>query len=261
MARNTILSRRFMNGLLDSDGRSTAGSSFLTPGEGRSQAALLLNGGGRKYARHSRRELFGSALACGKKLAEGAAGEAKQIVEQDGRRCDERDDDDCCRERMSSRHPREPHGQDVFSKTQNPIAEWLRAGVHRGSRAGLRTMRGESNSSRKERRAPAPFGGSSAGCRVSQECGSGRANERVDGIPDGVEVRYLVREKFNQIKSDSNSKDPRVGKNLQGRRKLQHAVTLEKAKRGHSCVKIQSGGKSGAESEAERFDEIHPCPS
>src|SRR6267142_4221298 len=257
MARNTILSRRFMNGLLDSDGRSTAGSSFPTPGERISQATLPLNGCGRKYARHSRREFFGSALACGKKLAEGAAGEAKQIVEQDGRRCDEGNNDNCCGERMSCRHPHEPHGQDVFSKTQNPIAEWLRAGVHRGSRAGLRTMRGESNSSRKERRAPAPFGGSGASCRVSQECGSGRANERVDGIPDGVEVRYLVREKFNQIKSDGNSKDPWVGKNLQGRRKLQHAVTLEQAKGGDGGVEIQSGGKPGTKREAKRFDKIH----
>src|SRR6266478_3406390 len=106
MARNTILSMRFMNGLLDSDGRSTAGSSFLTPGERISQATLPLNGWGRKYARHSRRELFGSALACGKKLPKGAAGKAKQIVEQDGGRCDERDHDDGCCERMSRRHPR-----------------------------------------------------------------------------------------------------------------------------------------------------------
>src|SRR6266404_3169807 len=42
-AKSTILERRFMNGLLDSYGRSTAGSPFLTPGEARSQAALPLN--------------------------------------------------------------------------------------------------------------------------------------------------------------------------------------------------------------------------
>src|SRR6266404_5585210 len=212
---------------------------------------------GRKYARHSRRELFGSALACGKKLAEGAAGEAKQIVEQDGRRCDEGNNDNCCGERMSRRHPREPDRQDIFSKTQNPIAEWLRAGVHRGSRAGFRAVRGEGHSSGEERRAPAPFGGSGAGCRVSQQGGSGRANEGVDGVPDRIEVRYLVREKFNQIKSDGNSKDPWVGKNLQGQRKLQHAVTLEQAKGGDGGVEIQSGGKPGAKPEAKRSDEIH----
>src|SRR5712664_2762455 len=43
-AKNTILRRRFMNGLLDSYGRSTAGSSLFTSVEERSQATLLWNG-------------------------------------------------------------------------------------------------------------------------------------------------------------------------------------------------------------------------
>src|SRR5712664_1547495 len=42
-AKNTILRRRFMSGLLDSDGQSTAGSSFFTSVEERSQATLVWN--------------------------------------------------------------------------------------------------------------------------------------------------------------------------------------------------------------------------
>ena len=100
------------------------------------------------------------------------------------------------------------------------------------------------------------------GARQAPErrCG-GRANEGVNCVPDGVEVRNFVGKKFNQIESAGDSENPRVGKNLQGRRKLQNAVPLEKTERGHSCVEIQAGGKSGAEGEAERFDRIHPCPS
>jgi hypothetical protein len=42
---------------------------------------------------------------------------------------------------------------------------------------------------------------------------------------------------------------------------MENSETLEHAERGDGGVKIESGGKSGAQRQAEGFDRIHAGPS
>ena len=50
----------------------------------------------------------------------------------------------------------------------------------------------------------------------------------MDGIPNGVEVRYFIGEKFNDVKSGGDSQHPRMGERLQRRGKVNDAEALEK---------------------------------
>jgi len=86
-------------------------------------------------------------------------------------------------------------------------------------------------------------------------------NESVDRVPDRVEVRNFVREKFDEIKGYRDAQHPGMRKNLQSGRQMEHAEALEKTQRRDCGVKIEAGRKSGAEREAERFDGIHAGPS
>src|SRR5258708_2273622 len=171
---------------------------------------------------------------------EGAAREAEKMVEQKAAEPDERSDDEGGGKGMNGRHPREPHGKEIFSKTQNPIAKRFGAGVDGGARAGFFAMRRESDSAGEQRRAPAPFRGSCPGGRESEQGGSGRSDKSVDGVPESVEARDFVRQEFQQIERDGNSKDPGMRKNLQSSRQMKHAEALEQPKRSDGGVKIET---------------------
>src|SRR5258708_37452740 len=87
----------------------------------------------------------------------GAARETEKMVEQEGGKRDECNNDYGCGNGMGCRHPGQPNGQDIFSETQCPIAQWLGAGIDGGARAGFRAVCGEGNSAGAQRSAPAPF--------------------------------------------------------------------------------------------------------
>src|SRR5260370_5139862 len=96
-------------------------------------------------------------LACGKNLPEGAARETEKMIEQEGRKREERGNDDGGRKGMSRCHPGQPNGEDVFAKTQYPIAERFGTRVHGGARAGFCAMRSKSDSTSDKGGTPAPF--------------------------------------------------------------------------------------------------------
>src|SRR2546427_2193355 len=122
-------------------------------------------------------------------------------------------------------------------------------------------MRSESDSTGEQRGTQAPFRRGCPGGGESEQGSGGRANEGVDGVPEGVEVRDFVREEFQQIKCEGNSKNPWMRENLQSSGQMKYAEALEKPKRRDSGVKIEAGRKSGTQRETERFDGIHARPS
>ena len=147
---------------------------------------------------------------------------------------------------MSRSHPGQPDGEDVFAKTQDPIAERFRASVHGGARAGFGAMRSKSDSAGDEGGAPAPFRcDSTSGGKCEKRRGR-RADESVDGIPDGINVWNLVREEFQKIERDRDSKNPGMGKGLQSWREMEHSEALEKTERRDGGVEIEAGRKSSA---------------
>src|SRR5258706_11113147 len=168
------------------------------------------------------------------------------MVEQESAERDECDNDDGGGEGMSGRHPRQPHGQDIFSKTQKPIAEWFGRGVDGGAGAGFCAVRSEGHSAGEQGGGPSPFRRGTSGSGESKESGGGRANEGVQGVPESVEVGNFVREELQKIKRNGDCENPWMRKNLQAGRQVQNAEALEQAERRDSGVKIEAGGKSGA---------------
>ena len=171
---------------------------------------------------------------------EGAAREAEQVVEQKRREPDECDYDDGGGDGMGGGHPGEPYRQEVFSKTQDPIAERFGAGVDGGAGASFCTVRGEGYSSGEQGGPPAPLGCGSASGGKSEKCGGGRADEGVDSVPNGVEVRDFVRQEFQQVEKDGDSENPGMREYLQFRREMEDAEALEKAESGDSGVEIEA---------------------
>ena len=192
---------------------------------------------------------------------EGAAREAEQVVNDKRREHDERGDNDGCGDGMGRGHPSEPYGQEVFTKTQDPIAERFGTGVDGGAGAGFCAVRGEGDSTSEQGGPPAPLGSGATSGGESEESGGRRTYEGVDGVPYRIEVRNFVRKKLQQIKTDGDSENPGMGEALQARRQVEDAEALEKAESRDGGVEIEAGRESGAEREAESFDRIHSGPS
>ncbi len=199
-------------------------------------------------------------LACGKNLPEGAAREPEKVIEQEGRKREKGGNNDGCGKGMSRCHPGQPNGEDVFAKTQYPIAEWFGTRVYSGARTGFRAMRSKGDSTSDKGGTPAPFRRGSSSGSVSKERGGGWTDESVDGVPDRVNVRNLVRKKFQKIQRDGDSQDPGMGESLQSRRETEHSEALEQAECRDRGVEIEAGRESSAQSEAERFERIHARP-
>src|SRR5260370_7743498 len=123
-------------------------------------------------------------LACGKNLPKGAARETEKMIEQEGRKREERGNNDGCGKGMSRCHPGQPNGEDVFAKTQYPIAEWFGTRVYSGARTGFRAMRSKSDSAGDKGGAPAPFRRGSSSGSVSKERPPGPADESTDAVPN-----------------------------------------------------------------------------
>ena len=69
-------------------------------------------------------------------------------------------------------------------------------------------------------------------------------------IPNRVDIRNLVREKFDEIQHYRNPYDPGMRERLERCRKMDYFKALEKPERRHRRIEIQTGGKSGAERKA-----------
>ncbi len=188
---------------------------------------------------------------------ESATEETEEVIEKEDGESEKENSDDDGGNGMHGGEPSEPDGEDIFTETENPVAEGLGTGVDSGAGAGLGAVGSERDAASKKGGTPTPLRGSGASRSVSKQSGGGRTNEGVSGIPDGVEVRNLVGEEFDEIKGDGEGENPRMGEDFQRRGKMDDAETLEEAESGDGGVEIQAGGKSGAKSEAEGFDRIH----
>src|SRR5712664_1688342 len=101
---------------------------------------------------------------------------------------------------MDRSHPSEPDGKSILSQTEQPVAERLGTGVDGGAGAGFCAVRSKSDAASEKRSAPAPLRRSRKRSAVREKCRGGWTDQRVDSIPDGVDVGNFIGEKFNHIK-------------------------------------------------------------
>ena len=76
-------------------------------------------------------------------------------------------------------------------------------------------MGSERDASRKQRRSPALGIGNRCGRAERQKCHSRRPDERVDRLPDRIDIRNLVRQEFQQIKDRYDSQHHGMGEDAE----------------------------------------------
>jgi hypothetical protein len=158
---------------------------------------------------------------------------------------------------MHGSHPSQPNRQSVLAKTKKPIAERLRTRIHRRSSTRLRPMRSKRHAASQQRSTPAPFRRRRSSRTIGQERSRRRTNRRMNHIPNAIDIRNFVREKFDQVQRNGNTENPRMRQHLQLPRQMNHAKSLKQAESGDGRVKIQAGRESSTKRQAKSFDRIH----
>lgn len=158
---------------------------------------------------------------------------------------------------MRGREPGEPDGKKVFADAERPIGKRFGNGVDGGARAGFGAMRGEGDAAGEERGGPTPFCAEARGDAERENGSGGRANESVEKIPNGVEVRNFVGEKFENVKSDCEAENDGMGENVEFVGEMDDMEAFEEAESGDGGVKIEAGRETGAEGEADGLKRIH----
>src|SRR5712664_3699145 len=101
---------------------------------------------------------------------------------------------------MDRSHPSEPDGKSILSQTEQPVAERFGTGVDGGAGAGFCAVRSKSDAASEKRGAPPPLRRGRKRGAVGKKCRGGWTDQRVNGVPDGVDIGNFIAEKFNYIK-------------------------------------------------------------
>src|SRR5882724_1711485 len=158
---------------------------------------------------------------------------------------------------MCGREPGEPDGKKVFADAERPIGKRFGDGVGGGARAGFGAVRSEGDSAGAERGDPAPFRAEARGDSERENSCGGRANESVEKIPDGVEVRNFVGEKFEDVESDGEAENDRMGEDVKFFGEMNNVEAFEKTESGDGGVEIEAGRETGSEGEGDGLERIH----
>ncbi len=158
---------------------------------------------------------------------------------------------------MRGRKPREPDGKKIFADTERPIGKRFGHRVGGCARACFRAVRSERDPAGKKRGGPSPFRAETRGDTERENGSRGRADERVQKIPDCVEIRNLVGEKFEDVKSDGETENDGVRKYLKLFGKMNDVESFEKAECGDGGVEIEAGRKTGPEGETDGLERTH----
>ena len=158
---------------------------------------------------------------------------------------------------MRGREPGEPDGKKVFADAERPIGKRFGNGVGGGARAGFGAVRGERDSAGAERGDPAPFCAETRGDAEGENSSGGRADERVEKIPDGVEVRDFVGEKFKDVESDGEAENDGMREDVEFFGEVDNMEPFEKAESGDGGVEIETGREAGTEGEGDGLERMH----
>ena len=177
----------------------------------------------------------------------------EQVEAEDYEKSDEHDREDG----MCGREPGEPDGKQVFADAKRPIGKRFGNGVGGGARAGFGAVGSEGDSAGEEGGDPAPFRAEARGDTERENGCGGRANEGVEKIPDCVEVRNFVGEKFEDVESDGKAENDRMREDVEFFGEMNDMEAFEKTESGDGGVKIESGREGGTEGEGDGLERIH----
>src|ERR1700723_4011475 len=118
-------------------------------------------------------------------------------------------------------------------------------------------MRSQRDSTGEQRRAPAPFWRRRSSRAVSEQRRGRRANHRVNRVPNRIDERNFVREKFDDVERDRNPENPRMRQYLQLFRQANHAEALQQPKRRNRSVEVQPRREPSPKRQSQRLDRIH----
>src|SRR5882724_6583784 len=152
---------------------------------------------------------------------------------------------------MCGREPGEPDGKKVFADAERPIGKRFGDGVGGSARAGFGAVRGKGDSAGAECGDPAPFRAETRGDSEGQDSRGGRANESVEKIPDGVEVRNFVGEKFENVESNGKAENDGMREDVEFFGEVNNMEAFEKPESGDGGVKIETGRETGSEGEGD----------
>jgi hypothetical protein len=158
---------------------------------------------------------------------------------------------------VRGREPGEPDGKQVFAKAERPIGKRFGNCVGSGACGGFGPMGGERDPASEECGDPAPFCGEACGDAETQNGGGGGPDESMEKIPDGVEVRNFVGEKFEDVECDGEAEDNGMRENVKFFGEMNDVEAFEKAESGDGSVEIEAGGETGAEGEGDGLERIH----
>src|SRR5688572_29120853 len=103
-------------------------------------------------------------------------------------------------------------------------------------------MRGECESAADKRRRNVYARVQLVGSRVRDDDSCRDANERVNDIPNAIDIRDLVGEEFDEVKKTGDADNPPVVENVEPAGKLSGTELLEQAENGDCGVEIDAGG-------------------
>ena len=158
---------------------------------------------------------------------------------------------------MGGREPGEPDGKQVFADAERPIGKRFGDGVSGGARAGFGAVRSEGDSAGEKRCGPAPFRAETRGDTESENGCGRRADEGVEKIPYGVEVRNFVGEKFEDVESDGKAENDRMREDVEFFGEVNDMEAFEKTEGGDGGVKIEAGREAGTEGEGDGLEGVH----
>ena len=79
----------------------------------------------------------------------------------------------------------------------------------------------------------------------------------MNSVPNGIDVRNFVSEKFNCIQGEGDSEDPRMREDLQRGGQMDDVLALKKTESRDRGVEIEAGRKAGTERQTEGLQRVH----
>jgi hypothetical protein len=148
---------------------------------------------------------------------------------------------DCHRKRQQQQHYNEgddrmlrdqPHHNEdkpILCEAENPVTKWLRADIDGRSRRRFCRMGSQSDPTTSQRSDDLPLRFERADHAIGEQGAGYRADDRMNSIPDAVDERNLVGDKFHNVKNDCSNEHWSGRKNRQTLRQVINLISVHDA--------------------------------
>ena len=152
-------------------------------------------------------------------------------------------------ERMFGCKPGQEDREYIFGSAERDIRKRFGRGSHAGAERGLSAMRGERDAGSESDAGEVPLGRELAAGGVGEKRSNRYPDERMDGVPEEIEIGNLVGEEFEDEKGRGDYDNAPVLEEQKAGWKRDGMESSEEAEGRNRCVNIQSGGEAGGDDE------------